>query len=62
MMIAIALWWDTQAPPPTQKAQRCVNNARWIWKHWREKLRRRSVYNTGAQKIAVTGFQAVSGL
>lgn len=62
VMIAIALVGCTATPPPTQKAQQSkVSPTRTLDMEALCKAQAAQRYNTGAQKIAVTGFEQFQG-
>lgn len=62
VMIAIALVGCTATPPPTQKAQQSkVSPTRFFQAEDGIRDQAAQRYNTGAQKIAVTGFEQFQG-
>ncbi|EAA1828145.1 hypothetical protein EYA31_00860 [Salmonella enterica subsp. enterica serovar Napoli] len=62
VMIAITLVGCTATPPPTQKAQQSkVSPTRTLDMEALCKAQAAQRYNTGAQKIAVTGFEQFQG-
>jgi hypothetical protein len=59
-ILLLAACADTQPPAPAQKAQK-VNAARSLDMESLCKNEAAELYNTGAQKIAITGFEQFQG-